>query len=92
MRLVPRRKASDGDGPAGIGAGGKHIGQGWVRGFTITGGAIASTIGHDSYNVCVVGDNPADMPAAVEAVGQGGFVLVRDGEIVAKIDLPLGGP
>ena len=31
------------------------------------------------------------MLAAVEVVGQGGFVLVRDGEIVAKIDLPLGG-
>ncbi|MFQ6942494.1 MAG: adenine deaminase C-terminal domain-containing protein, partial [Collinsella intestinalis] len=81
----------DGDGPAGTGLAGKHIGQGWVRGFTITGGAIASTIGHDSHNVCVVGDSPADMLAAVEAVGQGGFVLVRDGEIVAKIDLPLGG-
>ena len=81
----------DGGGPAGAGLAGTHIGQGWVRGFTIMGGAIASTIGHDSHNVCVVGDNPADMLAAVEAVGQGGFVLVRDGEIVAKIDLPLGG-
>ena len=39
----------------------------------------------------MVGDNPADMFAAVRAVGQGGFVLVRDGEVVAKIDLPLGG-
>ncbi len=81
----------DGDGAPGTGLVGRHIGRGWVRGFTITGGAIASSIGHDSHNVCVVGDNPADMFAAVRAVGQGGFVLVRDGEVVAKIDLPLGG-
>ena len=80
----------DGDGAPGTGLVGRHIGRGWVRGFIIH-GAIASTIGHDSHNVCVVGDNPADMLAAVRAVGQGGFVLVRDGEVVAKIDLPLGG-
>ena len=81
----------DGDGPAGLSLVGKHIGRGWVRGFTITGGAIASTIGHDSHNVCVVGDNAGDMMAAVEAVGQGGHVLVRNGEVVARIPLALGG-
>ena len=84
-------EGADGDGPAGLGLVGKHIGRGWVRGFTITGGAIASTIGHDSHNVCVVGDNAADMMAAVEAVGQGGHVLVRSGEVVARIPLALGG-
>ena len=77
--------------PAGLGLVGKHIGRGWVRGFTITGGAIASTIGHDSHNVCVVGDSAADMMAAVEAVGQGGHVLVRNGKVVARIPLALGG-
>ena len=81
----------DGDGPAGTGLVGKHIGCGWVRGFAITNGAIASTIGHDSHNICVVGDNPDDMFAAVQAVGQGGLVLVRNGKVTAKIDLPLGG-
>ena len=39
----------------------------------------------------VVGDNAADMMAAVEAVGQGGHVLVRNGEVVARIPLALGG-
>ena len=86
-----QQAGADGDGAAGMGLVGSHIGRGWVRGFTISGGAIASTIGHDSHNVCVVGDNPADMLVAVRAVGQGGFVLVHDGEVVAKIDLPLGG-
>ena len=84
-------EGADGDGPAGCGLVGKHIGCGWVRGYTITGGAIASTIGHDSHNVCVVGDNPADMKVAVEAVGQGGHVLVQNGEVVARIPLALGG-
>ena len=41
--------------------------------------------------LCVVGDNAADMMAAVEAVGQGGHVLVRNGEVVARIPLALGG-
>lgn len=89
--VAAQEAGADGTGPAGEGLVGKHIGRGWVRGFTITDGAIASTVGHDSHNVCVVGDNPADMLAAVRAVGQGGFVLVRDGEVVAKLDLPLGG-
>lgn len=89
--VAAQAAGADGAGPAGESLVGKHIGRGWVRGFTITGGAIASTVGHDSHNVCVVGDNPADMLAAVRAVGQGGFVLVRDGEVVAKLDLPLGG-
>ena len=61
------------------------------RGFSIEGGAIASTVGHDSHNVCVVGDNPRDMRTAVEALGQGGFVLARGGRVVARLDLPLGG-
>lgn len=82
---------ADGDGPAGTGLVGRHIGRAWLRGYPIEGGALASTIGHDSHNVCVVGDDPADMRTAVEAVGQGGFVLVRHGEVIARIDLPLGG-
>ena len=86
-----QKAGADGDGPAGTGLVGKHIGRGWLRGYTITGGAIASTIGHDSHNICVVGDNPEDMLVAVSNVHQGGHVLVRDGEVVARIDLPLGG-
>ena len=86
-----QKAGADGDGPAGTGLVGKHIGRGWLRGYTITGGAIASTIGHDSHNICVVGDNPEDMLVAVSNVHQGGHVLVRGGEVVARIDLPFGG-
>lgn len=89
--VAAQKAGADGDGPAGLGLVGRHIGRGWVRGYTIEGGAIASTIGHDSHNVCVVGDNPEDMLVAVGNVHQGGHVLVRDGEVVARVDLSLGG-
>ncbi len=89
--VAAQAEGADGNGPAGLGLVGKHVGRGWVRGYNITGGAVASTIGHDSHNVCVVGDNPASMRAAVAAVGQGGHVLVRGEEVVARIPLPLGG-
>lgn len=88
--VAAQEAGADGDGPAGAGLVGKHIGQAWVQGFPLR-GALASSVGHDSHNVCVVGDSPADMRAAVEAVGQGGFVLVRDGAVVARMVLPLGG-
>lgn len=89
--VAAQKAGADGAGAAGSGLVGTHIGRSWVRGFTITGGAIASSIGHDSHNICVVGDDPDDMLAAVRAVGQGGFALVRGGEVVARIGLPLGG-
>lgn len=81
----------DGSSFAGSGLVGVHVGRGWVRGFPLEGGALASSVGHDSHNICVIGDNPSDMRVAVEAVGQGGFVLVRDGRVVSRVDLPLGG-
>ncbi|MBY4797122.1 amidohydrolase family protein [Collinsella sp. AGMB00827] len=89
--VAAQAAGADGERPAGSGLIGKHIGRGWVRGFTISGGAIASSIGHDSHNICVVGDNPDDMLAAVEGVGQGGFVIARDGQVRVRMDLPLGG-
>lgn len=88
--VAAQEAGADGDGPAGVGLVGAHLGRAWVSGFPLH-GALASSVGHDSHNVCVVGDSPADMRAAVEAVGQGGFVLVRDGAVAARMDLPLGG-
>ncbi len=89
--VAAQAAGADGNRAAGMGLTGKHIGRGWVQGYNITGGAVASTIGHDSHNVCVIGDNPASMYAAVKALGQGGHVLVRGEEVVARIPLPLGG-
>ncbi len=70
-----------------------NVGRGFVRGFGLTGGALASSVGHDSHNVCVVGADDADMALAVNrliALG-GGFVAVRDGRVLAELALPIAG-
>jgi len=74
-----------------------RIGLGYVRGFGLKRGAIASTVAHDAHNCMVVGaidaSGPADMAAAVEhlaAIG-GGQVAVLGGEILAEVPLPIGG-
>lgn len=71
----------------------ENIGHGFVKGFGLKGGALASSVGHDSHNICVVGVNDADMVLAVErlmATG-GGFVAVQDGEIRGELALPVAG-
>lgn len=70
-----------------------NVGRGFVKGFGLTGGAIASSIGHDAHNIIVVGANDADMAVAVNRLIalQGGFVAARDGEVQAELALPLAG-
>ncbi len=71
----------------------RGIGRGFVKGFGLTGGALASSVGHDSHNICVVGTNDADMAIAVNRLIelQGGFVAVRDGKVLGELALPLAG-
>jgi adenine deaminase len=70
-----------------------NIGRGFVRGFGMARGAIASSVGHDSHNICVVGSDDADMALAANRLGVlgGGFVVVLDGTILAEIALPVAG-
>ncbi len=70
-----------------------RVGLGITRGFQIKNGAIATTVGHDSHNLVVVGDNDADMYAAVTALEEcgGGYVVVSNGEVVAKLVLSVAG-
>ncbi len=74
-----------------------NIGLGLVKGFVEEGrafdGAIASTIAHDSHNIVVLGDNDADMLAAVNEIKRmkGGLVLVRKGSVVSSLPLEIGG-
>ncbi|KJV10321.1 adenine deaminase [Elstera litoralis] len=71
----------------------RNIGRGFVQGFGFKAGALASSVGHDSHNICVVGTNEADMAAAVNrviALG-GGFVAVKDGAVLAELPLPVAG-
>ncbi|WP_321499477.1 adenine deaminase [Breoghania sp.] len=70
-----------------------NIGRGFVNGFGLQRGAIASSVGHDSHNICVVGANEADMAAAVNRLIElkGGFVVVDGGEVKAELALPVAG-
>jgi adenine deaminase len=69
------------------------IGRGWVAGFGPLRGAIASSIGHDSHNLIVAGDDTGDMAVAVNHLIaiQGGAVVVSDGEVRADLPLPVAG-
>ncbi|MCB9569970.1 MAG: adenine deaminase [Myxococcales bacterium] len=73
--------------------GSRNIGRGFVRGFGFARGALASSVGHDSHNVCVVGASDEDMALAVNRLIelQGGFVAVKDGQVLAELALPLAG-
>src|SRR5690606_7529804 len=68
-------------------------GRSFVKGFGLKRGAIASSVGHDSHNITVVGANDADMAAAVNRLIElgGGFVVAMDGEITAELALPIAG-
>lgn len=70
-----------------------NIGKGFVKGFNLKSGAIASTVAHDSHNMIIVGTNDYDMyVAAVELVkSQGGKVVVNNGEVISKLPLPIAG-
>ena len=71
----------------------RNIGRGFARGFGLKRGAIASSVGHDSHNICVIGAGDADMAAAVNRVIalQGGFVVMSGGAVRAELALPIAG-
>ncbi|MBB3390237.1 adenine deaminase [Rhizobium sp. BK275] len=74
------------------GKNGNHA-NGFVQGFGLKKGAIASTVGHDSHNICVVGVSEDDMALAANRLGEikGGFVVVEDGKVTGEIALPVAG-
>ncbi len=70
-----------------------NIGKGFVRGFGLQQGAMASSVAHDSHNIVVVGVRDWDIYAAVEAVVKmrGGMAVVSDGQVIAQLPLPIAG-
>ena len=66
---------------------------GFVQGFGIKRGAIASTVCHDHHNIAVVGADYADMALAANRLGQieGGFVVTEGGKVLAELALPVAG-
>ncbi|MGY0779133.1 adenine deaminase [Azospirillum argentinense] len=71
----------------------QNVGRGFASGFHLREGALASSVGHDSHNICVVGASDDDMAIAVNRLIelQGGFVAVRNGQVVGELALPLAG-
>jgi len=70
-----------------------NVGKSFVKGFGLQTGAIASSVGHDSHNITIVGVNDEDMAVAVNRIRdlQGGFVVARDGKVTAELALPIAG-
>jgi adenine deaminase len=70
-----------------------RIGLGFVRGFGLRRGALASTHAHDAHNVVVVGVDDGDLAAAANRLREigGGQVAVADGEVLAEVPCPIGG-
>lgn len=69
------------------------VGVGIVKGFNLKNCAIATSVGHDSHNITVVGDNDDDMYLAIKHIEkmQGGFVVVSNQKIEAQVDLRIMG-
>lgn len=70
-----------------------NIGLGFAFGFGLKKGAIATTVGHDSHNLSVVGTNDEDMAVAVNRLREigGGLIVVSDGEVRATVPLAIAG-
>ncbi|PZX14766.1 adenine deaminase [Celeribacter halophilus] len=70
-----------------------NIASGFVKGFGLKAGAIASTVCHDHHNIACVGVDYGDMALAANRLSEieGGFVVVRDGEVLAELALPVAG-
>ena len=70
-----------------------HIGIGYIQGYGLKSGAVATSISHDSHNIIVVGTNEADMAAAVNRVVElnGGIVVWDQGRPAAEVPLAIAG-
>ena len=81
LAVIERHKASG------------NIGLGFVQGLGLKTGAIAGTVAHDAHNLIVAGTNDADMLLAARTlmVSGGGFVVVRDGKVLAQVRLAVAG-
>lgn len=70
-----------------------EIGVAPLKGFGVKGGAVATSVAHDSHNLIVAGDNDEDILAAIKGVeeNQGGYVIASGGKVVDVLPLPICG-
>ena len=71
----------------------RHIGIGYLKGYGLKAGAIATSVAHDSHNIICVGANDADMAFAANRIveNRGGIVVVKDGAVLAELPLEIAG-
>jgi len=69
------------------------LAHGLLKNFGLRDGAVASSVGHDAHNIVIAGTNEADMRTSLDYIGKsrGGICVVRDGEVLAAVDLPIAG-
>ncbi|MBQ2829894.1 MAG: adenine deaminase [Oscillospiraceae bacterium] len=70
-----------------------HIGIGYIKGYGLKSGAVATSISHDSHNIIVVGTNEQDMADAVNRVVElgGGIVVLDGGKVCGEVQLQIAG-
>lgn len=70
-----------------------NIGVGYVKGYSLKSGAVATSVAHDSHNIITVGCNDDDIAVAVNAIkdSKGGIAVVENGKIKALLELPIAG-
>lgn len=70
-----------------------HIGIGYLNGYGLKAGAVATSVSHDSHNIICVGTNDADMACAANRIAEnhGGIVVVNDGKVLAELKLEIAG-
>ena len=70
-----------------------HIGIGYLNGYGLKRGAVATSVAHDSHNIICVGENDEDMAFAVRRIAEnhGGIVVVEKGEVLAELPLEIAG-
>ncbi len=70
-----------------------HIGLGYIQGYGLTSGAVATSISHDSHNIIVVGTNEEDMAYAANRIVEncGGITVVENGKVLGEVILEIAG-
>ena len=70
-----------------------HTGIGFIGGYGLKKGAVATSVAHDSHNLIVIGTNDRDMVLAANAVrkNKGGLAVAVDGQVTGELALPIGG-
>ena len=70
-----------------------HIGIGYIQGYGLKSGAVATSISHDSHNIIVVGATDEDMAAAANRIveNRGGITVMENGQVLGEVTLSIAG-